>query len=419
MISTLRNPVIALALMAFTSPVAAQWTPVPDVPATDVFSVWANGDTIAAGTDTSVYISADAGVTWRHSSKPAEGVVSIFAARIRNGRLFIGTSGQGVFISDDLGDTWQDYNQGLVGGLFDSQLDVAELQVRGDSIYAATLGAGVYVRSLAAADTWHHFGEEFEPNQASNVEDLALGGTRLLAAAGGNGSVFFRDPGDPEWTISWLNNVGLHPGWQARSAAWDGSGWVVGTNVGVFRSDTGAEPWTPSGPGLGILLHSAFATRGRHLFAAFVIVNAVVIEHSGDDGVTWQFLESLPGAFVYRLAMSGSDLYAGRADGLWRRSTATVSAPGDATPSGLRFALVGAQPVRDDLRFHFELPTAGSAAIEIFDIAGRRVADPVRGSWPAGTHEVSWSARGLAPGVYAARLTAQGRRAVVRIVRVR
>ena len=35
------------------------------------------------------------------------------------------------------------------------------------------------------------------------------------------------------------------------------------------------------------------------------------------------------GAFVYRLAMSRNTLFAGRTDGLWRRSTDTASVPGE------------------------------------------------------------------------------------------
>jgi hypothetical protein len=411
--------VIAFGLLATAAPAMAQWTRVEEVAASNTFSVRANGDTIAAGADTTVYVSSDAGATWKRSVKPVAGVTSVQAVLIRNGRLYAGTFGQGVFISDDLGDTWQAFNQGLVGGPLNSQLLISDFQVRGDSLYAATLGAGVYVRNLAAAGTWSHFGEEFEPNQASNVDALALGGTRLLAAAGSNGMVFRRDPGEGDWTISWLNNVGLSPGRQARSLAWNGSGWVVGTNTGVFRSVLGQEPWTPSGPGLGTLNSSAFATRGRQLFAAFDIVNFAVIEHSLDDGATWQELESLPAVFVFKLAMSGTDLYAARADGLWRRSTATVSVPGDGAPIGPRFAMVGPQPVRDFARFRVEMPEPGSASIAFFDVAGRRVADRIQQSWSAGTHELAWNVRDLVPGVYSALLTTDNGRAVVRLAHIR
>jgi hypothetical protein len=419
MTATLQRFVIAFGLCTAAGPAVAQFTRVPEVPASNVFSLFASGDTIVAGTSNRTYVSTDAGATWLPSSQPAPGIVAITAVRIRNHRLFAGTAGQGVVISDDLGATWQAFNQGLVGGVANSQLDLSGFQVRGDSLYAATLGAGVYVRTLVGAGAWSHFGEEFEPNQASNVRTLALGGTRLLAGAGSNGEVFRRNPGDGEWTISSLDNVGLHPGLAASSAAFTGSGWVVGTNIGIFRSVAGQEPWTFVNLGLGTLNHSAFATLGRRLFAAFDFVNAAAIEISDDNGATWQILEVQPNVFVFELTMSGTTLYAGRADGLWRRSATTVSVPGDGGPLRLRFALAGSQPVRDLVRLRFDLPAAASASIEVFDAEGRRVAERVQGTWSAGTHEVSLNARDLSAGVYFARLTAGGKHEVVRLVHLR
>jgi hypothetical protein len=96
-----------------------------------------------------------------------------------------------------------------------------------------------------------------------------------------------------------------------------------------------------------------------------------------------------------------------------------VSTPINGHPRGVRFSLAGPQPFRDKARLRFELPEAGSATIEMFDVLGRAVGDPIEGSWSAGPHEVSLDARRLSPGVYAARLTAGGAFAVVRLVHVR
>lgn len=56
---------------------------VVDIPTTRLFSVCANGDTIAAGADTAVYVSTNAGANWVRSTKPISGVTSIQALWIR------------------------------------------------------------------------------------------------------------------------------------------------------------------------------------------------------------------------------------------------------------------------------------------------------------------------------------------------
>jgi hypothetical protein len=410
---------MALGPFVLAAPASAQWTRVTDVPPTRVYSLWADGDTIAAGVDSTTYVSTNAGVTWLHSATPVADARAIEAVLIRNGLLYAGTFDQGVFLSNDLGATWQAYNQGLVGGILDSQLDLSDFEVRGDSLYAATLGAGVYVRSLAGPSTWHPFGDAFEPNQAANVNDLALGGTRLLAAAGSNGMVFFRDPGDADWNVSNLDNVGIHPGLQSQTVAWTGTGWAVGTVAGVFRSVSGEEPWTLTNPQLGPVIWTALATQGPRLFAAFDIPNFCVIEQSDDDGATFQILDVLPAAFVEQMVVSGTHLYAARENGLWRRSTEITSVAPGVRPGNLRFAIAGPQPLGDQARLRFELPEPGVASIEVFDVLGRRAGDRTEAWWSSGAHEVSLDARGLVPGVYAARLTAGGRTAVARFVRLR
>jgi hypothetical protein len=80
---------------------------------------------------------------------------------------------------------------------------------------------------------------------------------------------------------------------------------------------------------------------------------------------------------------------------------------------------VGPQPIQDDVRFQFDLPAPGPVVIEVFDVAGRRAAEPIQGTWPAGPHEITWNARGLGPGIYLARLTAGGGQAIARAIRVR
>jgi photosystem II stability/assembly factor-like uncharacterized protein len=414
----MRSTVLLLALgfsAGVAAPASAQWIRVAALPASDVFSVRTVADTIVAGTDTSVFVSTNAGATWRRSSKPASEVNLVGAVLMLNRRLYAGTFGQGVFVSDDLGITWQAFNQGLVGGIFDSQLDISDFEVRGDSLVASTFGDGVFVRRLSVTDTWHPFGDAFEPNQAANVNDLALGGARLFACAGNNGMAFDRDPGARDWTVSTFRNGPLVPGLTAQSAIFTGSRWLVGTDTGVFLSPNGQDAWAPSNTSFS-MKSSSFASSEQRLFIGFdTLTESFSLSQSQDNGTTWSPVETVPNTFGYQLAVQGSSLYAARSDGLWFRSIGTVSVdPGE--PTRLRFALAGRQPVREAARFHLDLPRASAVAIEVFDLAGRRAAERIEGFRPAGFHEVTLDTRGLAPGVYLARVTADGSSETARMV---
>jgi hypothetical protein len=161
---------------------------------------------------------------------------------------------------------------------------------------------------------------------------------------------------------------------------------------------------------------SSFASSGQRLFIGFDSSTNFSLSQSQDNGTTWSPVKTVPNTFGYQLAVQGGSLYAARSDGLWFRSIGTVSVdPGD-EPTRLRFALAGPQPVRDAARFHFDLPRAGDVAIEVFDLAGRAAAERIEGFRPAGSHEVTLDTRGLAPGVYLARVTANGSSETARMV---
>jgi len=410
---------VLLVSLAVSSPAAAQWTPVAEVPSFDVYSIWANGDTLVAGADSVVHVSTDAGATWKHSAKLPFPAAMVRAALIREGRIYAGTLGEGVYVSDDLGDSWSSYSQGLVGGIGNSVLTIIGLTLRGDSLYAATVGAGAWVRNIRSG-TWSLYGSQTIENfQAANMDAIATGGTRLLATGGFNGTVFYRDE-QPDWTVSLLFNDQFAPGLAGLNAIWTGHRWVVGSNIGMFVSDTGAEPWTYVDLGLHSLFFVGLALQGTDVYASLGAGGGTLIAVSHDEGVTWEGLDTLASVNTYRLAISNGWLYAGRVDGLWRRSIAgSVSTPYADAGSALRFSVSGSQPVGDEVRFHVELPTAESVRLEFFDVAGRRVAGAIHDTWSAGPHEIEWSARALRPGVYLARLTAGARHAVVRLIRTR
>src|SRR5262249_28623609 len=144
-----------------------------------------------------------------------------------------------------------------------------------------------------------------------------------------------------------------------------------------------------------------------------------VVQETDDLGASWQNTDVFLNTFIHNLVISGSNLFAARGDGLWRRPLGTTSVPIGEFHSTLRFAIAGPQPFGDRARVTFDLPVAESAVVELFDVSGRSAGERVEGSWAAGTHEIALEARQLSPGVYSARLTAGGMRETLRLVHVR
>ncbi len=324
MIETARSFVIALTLLVAASPASAQWTRVEQVPVVNIYNVWTNGDTIAAASDSTAFVSVNAGQTWTPTAKVAAGVIMIQALRLHNGRLYAGTYGQGVFVSSNMGATWQNFSQGLAGGVNNSHLYTLDMLLRGDTLYDATAGKGVWIRNLATAESWSHYGNALEPAQAGSVEGVAASTTRLLAAGGGNGTVYYRDDGQSDWTESLLFNDRLAAGLGPVAAMWTGHSWLVGSNIGAFHSALGQSPWTFIDFGLRPVFFMSFALRQNTVFAHFANGEGTGIEYSNDDGVTWHVLDALPLTFTYNIATLGEVLYAGRVDGLWRRPIDSV-----------------------------------------------------------------------------------------------
>lgn len=93
----------------------------------------------------------------------------------------------------------------------------------------------------------------------------------------------------------------------------------------------------------------------------------------------------------------------------------------DAKPVGLGLVLAGPHPCTDKAILTCAFPDEGEARLEIFDVAGRRVATPFLGAVAAGARTITWDLRSdeerrVSPGVYFARLSAG--REQKRIVRI-
>jgi hypothetical protein len=125
---------------------------------------------------------------------------------------------------------------------------------------------------------------------------------------------------------------------------------------------------------------------------------------------------------AWRDARSGNfDVYANRVLG----SGGVVDAPVLVQAQECRVALASENPTRGGARFVVQTTRAGSLAMDVLDVAGRRVRTiPTAAAASAGTHHLTWdgadaSGRPVAAGTYFVRTTAQGETQTTRIVVLR
>ena len=115
----------------------------PDM--TGVTAIADMGDILFASLPDGVYRSDDAGGSWNLVFPGYD----VSALEVYGDLLFVSKRVDyyvletGVFVSDDMGATWQDANEGLTNNM------VFNMLVAGDYIYACTLGSGVFRRPLA------------------------------------------------------------------------------------------------------------------------------------------------------------------------------------------------------------------------------------------------------------------------------
>jgi photosystem II stability/assembly factor-like uncharacterized protein len=171
-------------------------------------------------------------------------------------RLYVGTLREGVFRSDDGGETWSEINQGIV------YKDIWSLvqHPKSGTLYAGTSPAGVFKSddggdSWQACDTlwqlpttreWHGPVAPF----LSRMKDLSVSDDdpNVVLGAIEEGWLVRSNDGGATWQQ--VSSGVPHDSHTIRFVPGAKNGMVLGTNDGWLRSEDGGETWSPSNAGL-------------------------------------------------------------------------------------------------------------------------------------------------------------------------
>lgn len=345
-----------VACTAPAYPCAAQWERIMALPPFDTPSLLVHEGVLYAGTDSTIWHSADGSIWVRGATLPTPGYFVDAIGHIAD-TLYAGTGGQGVFVSVDEGGTWQEQSEGL-SGLGSSTIN--GFAVRQGRRYCSTVGGGVFTHEAGA---WTPFDQLANMN-AGNVDMLRTIGDTLWAGAGGNGFLWRSVPG-----TDLFEAIQVAPlQWDAHMITdiirIDGALLVAGT-YGIHRSTDGGDTWTWSSTGLPGGASVKLIPTGNGLLALRSTGSSRLFR-SSDAGVSWELVEQMP--FCYAIAEFQGKLYAARLDGLWVRDLSTDVGDEPRTEDELKLF---PNPACDQVQVHINLRS--EALIEVVDMQGRMI----------------------------------------------
>ncbi len=386
---------VLFSLLASSILLGQQWTRIGAVPATDIPSLFARGDTIIAGTDSAIYLSTDRGITWSRSSTIPDAPIFVDAITISNNTIIIGTGGKGVFTSSDNGASWQPMNNGL--GALGSMYIVGFVE-RNNTLFAGTSGGGVF---MLQGNNWSSFGN-LVGSQAGNVEFIGSYGDTLMAGAGGNGIFWFAPPGATSWSGKTIAPLQSEAMIVYSIVSFEGL-LYAGSTYGIHRSSDGGETWAYCGSGIPNSRRVRLIPVGETLYATATGINT--LWYKSNNGFSWSFEDQTIYSYVEKF-YNGYFL-AARGDGLWRQEMPTKASVPEILPDKLFLDNIYPNPFNPATRITFTLPKRMHVTLTIVDPLGRIVERLMDEEIDQGRASVKWNGNNFPSGIYFVHLRAE------------
>jgi photosystem II stability/assembly factor-like uncharacterized protein len=192
---------------------------------------------VFAGTTLGLEKSVDGGATWRRLS--TQSTRSIAFDPFRPGRIFVATDDEGLFRSDDLGDSLHAINRGFCNRRLGS------LAASGKVLYINALqnsANGPILRLADSEHTWTVVPSVTKLIRKQVIRIVSVDSRRLYIVTA-SGLVVSADAG-----ASWheISAPSASPLTDLLVPAGDGHSLLVGTEEGVFQTENAGQTWKPA-----------------------------------------------------------------------------------------------------------------------------------------------------------------------------
>ena len=394
-----------ILLLTVCSLSSAQWESVPDIPGNrTVYSLMVVQDTLYVGTDSVVYVGANAGTSWSGGTSPVTSPNAVSCMFKNNNVLIVGTFKTGIFRSTNDGLSWQGFSNGLSGL---GSLDISGILLRRDSLIAGTLGEGVFVTASDFTQPWSSWGDSITEYQGQNVFKMAIAGNTVLANAGANGYMFRYTDAQPWWNPIAINTP-RRVGESVSGMASSGKVEVAGTTTGIYRSTDEGLSWERASA--TIPAQTFFVLLVNHGATFFAVTSGPILSSllvSSDDAQTWQSLGAIPLLNILDVAVVGETMYLGRPGGLWKAPLSglvTTIRRVITAPFAFGLGQNYPNPFNPSTRIPFSVGNSGFVSLKIYDMLGRELKTLVNENLQPGNYERTFDGTDLSAGVYVCRL---------------
>jgi calcium-activated chloride channel regulator 3/4 len=261
-----------------------------------------------AGADEGLYRSSDGGLTWSQASLDGVLVSSIAVNPAVAQAHYVGTWGDGVYVSVDQGATWRSDNAGLGDSQWVYAIEIASDGAR----YLGTYDAGVF-SAPAGSNVWSPANQGLDNLRVRSLLIDPLDPLRLYA--GVTDGVYVSTTGGTNWS-SLGTTLANRTVWSLAHDPLDASKLYAGTNDGVYRIASGVTSWVPMGlvgqPIYAVAPHPVDTSR------IYVATKEQGVYRSTDAGMSWHSLGDAIGSdYVETLLLRPGVLQAGTHDGVW------------------------------------------------------------------------------------------------------
>ncbi len=313
------------------------------------------GRTIIAGSWDGIYYSSNFGSSWELIKYPdyqnfrAKSLIKI------NNKILAGTEGRGIYITTDLGLSWQNITIGP-DSLYYTNVKV--LFKSYDNILASIYRKGIYSSSYYGTN-WVNANNGLTDE---NVTCFAKNDTIIYVGTDNGGGLFYSKDSAKTW------NSGSH--------------------------------W-----GLASRFLSSISATDKNLFA---LTDHYNIYFTSDNGNKWQIINTATIPDPYRenkfncISVFGNYLFAGTSEGIWRCSLSHITSVENEDRIFNNYDLLQnyPNPFNPTTKIEYSIPKASFAILKVYDLLGREVATLVNEEKSIGNYNVEFNGSALSSGIY-------------------